>query len=238
MSLPASPVLSSARAISAQHRLAPVGRDEIDLGHRDESATDAEQIDDGKMLAGLRHDTVVGGDDQKHEIDATGSGQHVVHELLVAWHIDKAEHLAVRRWQIGKAEIDSDAAGLFFLEAIGVDAGERPHQRGLAVIDVTGGADNHRAGSGKGVAARRSASATSSGVSAPRALFRNGTASALPPALARSNQASAATLSSGTPAPRRCAAPSMAWPSASSRAAPLVHHVAAAAGSRSTPRAL
>src|SRR6478672_6193668 len=127
MSLPASAVLSSARDLRS-HRLAPVGRDEIDLGHRDEPATDAEQVDDGKMLAGLGHDAVVGGDDQKHKIDAAGAGQHVVHELLVAWHIDKAEHLAVRRWQIGKAEIGSDAAGLFFLEAIGVDAGERPHQ--------------------------------------------------------------------------------------------------------------
>ena len=107
---------------------APIGCDEIDFGHRDEPATDAEQIDDGKMLAGLRHDAVVGGDDQKRKVDAAGAGQHIVHELLVARHIDKAEHLAVRRRQISKAEIDGNAASFFFLEAIGVDAGERAHQ--------------------------------------------------------------------------------------------------------------
>ena len=143
-------------------------RGEIDLGERDDAAGDAEQIDDGEMLAGLRHDAVVGGDHQQHEIDAGGAGQHVVDEFLVPRHVDEAEHGAVRRRQIGEAEIDGNAARLFFLEPVGIDAGQRAHQRGLAVIDVAGGSDDHGAGSGKGAAARRSASAICSGVSAER----------------------------------------------------------------------
>ena len=143
-------------------------RGEIDLGERDDAALDAEQIDDGEMLAGLRHDAVVGRDHQQHEIDAGGAGQHVVDEFLVTRHVDEAEHGAVRRRQIGEAEIDGNAARLFFLEPVGVDAGERPHQRGLAVIDMARGSDDHGAGSGKGAAARRSASAICSGVSAER----------------------------------------------------------------------
>ena len=200
-------------------RFAPLDRDEIDLGQRHDAATDAEQIDDGKVLAGLRHDAVVGRDDQQDEIDAAGTGQHVVDEFLVAGHVDEPEHSAIRRRQIGEAEVDGDAARLFFLEAIGVDPGERVHQGGLAMIDMAGGADDHGKGSGSGVAARRSASAISSADKASRAVLRNGSASALPPARARSSQASAATPSRATPAPSTCAAPSIAWPSASPRAA-------------------
>ena len=177
-------------------------RRQIGLGQRDHAALDAEQIDNRQVLARLRHHAVVGGDDQQHEIDAGGAGQHVVHEVLVARHVDEAEHRAVRRRQIGEAEIDGDAARLLFLEPVGVDAGERAHQRGLAVIDVAGGADDHGAGSGRGRAARRSASAISSGESAARTASKNCAASALPPARARSKPARARRRGSrATPAP-------------------------------------
>ena len=33
------------------------------------------------------------------------------------------------------------------VQAVGIDAGQRAHQRGLAVIDVAGGADDHGAAS-------------------------------------------------------------------------------------------
>ena len=45
--------------------------------------------------------------------------------------------------EVREAELDGDAALLLLLEPIGVDAGERAHQRRLAVVDVTGGADDH-----------------------------------------------------------------------------------------------
>ena len=57
--------------------------------------------------------------------------------------------------QVGEAEVDGDAAALLFLEAVGVDAGEGLDQRGLAVVDVAGGADDdgfHRFGIVAGVA--------------------------------------------------------------------------------------
>lgn len=40
---------------------------------------------------------------------------------------------------MGKADVDGDAAALFFFQAVGVDAGEGFDQRGLAVIDGPGG---------------------------------------------------------------------------------------------------
>ena len=143
-------------------------RGDIDLGERDDAAGDVEQVDNGEMLAGLRHDAVVGGDHEQHEIDAGGAGQHVVDEFLMPRHVDKAEHGAVRCRQIGEAEIDGNATRLFFLEPIGIDAGQRADQRGLTVIDVAGGSDDHDAGSGKGALARRSASAICPGESAER----------------------------------------------------------------------
>ena len=95
------------------------------------------------MLARLRHDAVIECHDEKRRIDAAGAGQHRVHEALVAGDIDKA-HGAIGRVGIGIAEIDGDAAPLLLGEAVGVDAGERLHQRRLAMVDVAGGADDHQ----------------------------------------------------------------------------------------------
>ena len=121
----------------------PVIVHEVGLGQHDNAARQAEQIQDGEMLAGLRHDAVVGGDHQQHEIDAGRARQHVVHQLLVARHVDEADDLPIRARPVGEAEIEGDAARLLFRQAIGIDAGQRAHQRGLAVIDVAGGPDDH-----------------------------------------------------------------------------------------------
>ena len=42
----------------------------------------------------------------------------------------------------GEADVDGDAAGLFFGQAVAVDAGQGLDQRGLAVVDVAGGAED------------------------------------------------------------------------------------------------
>jgi GxxExxY protein len=42
--------------------------------------------------------------------------------------------------EVGEAEVDGNAAALFFFQAIGVDAGQGADQRRLAVIDVSCGA--------------------------------------------------------------------------------------------------
>ena len=115
---------------------------DIGLGQRDDASVDAKQIEDRGVFAGLRHDTVIERHHQQRRIDSGGAGQHGVYETLVARHIDEAERPS-RRVGIGEAEIDRDAATLFLREPIGVDAGERLHQRGLAVVDMTRGADDH-----------------------------------------------------------------------------------------------
>ena len=100
------------------------------------------------MLDRLRHGAVVGGDHQQHEVDAGRPRQHVVDELLVARNVDEAEHAARRRRHVGEAEVDRNAARFFLLEAIGIDAGQGAHQRGLAVIDMPCRSDDHDTRSG------------------------------------------------------------------------------------------
>ena len=101
---------------------------------------DAQQGENVQVLAGLRHDAVVGGHDQDHAVDAAGPGHHGLDEVLVARHVDDA-HLHAARSCRGKAQVDGHAALFLFLEPVGLAAGERLHQRRLAVVDVPGRAE-------------------------------------------------------------------------------------------------
>ncbi|MEZ5831798.1 MAG: hypothetical protein R3D05_11515 [Dongiaceae bacterium] len=118
---------------------------EIRFGQGDNAARQSKQIQDGKVLTGLRHDAVIGGHNQQHEIDAGRAGQHVVHELFMARHVDEADDPAIRPRPIGKAEIEGDAARLFLRQAVGVDTGQCPHQCRLAMVDMPCGPDDHAA---------------------------------------------------------------------------------------------
>ena len=106
----------------------------------------AEQLAHVQVLAGLRHHAVLGGDDEQHEVDAAGAGDHGADEGLVSRDVDDAGGQASAELPGGEAELDGDAAALFFREAVGVDAGEGVDEGGLAVVDVPCGTENQRAG--------------------------------------------------------------------------------------------
>ncbi len=55
--------------------------------------------------------------------------------------VDDAEAEVVRKFQVREAEFDGDAAGLLLFEAVRVDARQRLYQRGLAMVNVPGGAE-------------------------------------------------------------------------------------------------
>ena len=118
------------------------GVGEVGLGDYEDAAAGAEQMQDVEMLLGLRHHAVVGRDGEQHQVDAVGAGEHVADEALVAGDVDDAGASAVGQREVGEAEIDRNPALLFFLEAVGVLAGERLDERSLAVIDMAGGADD------------------------------------------------------------------------------------------------
>ena len=100
-----------------------------------------QQRADREVLARLRHHALVGRDHEHREVDAADAGEHVLHEALVAGHVDDLDREAGFLDE-REAEIDRDAARLFLGEAIGIDPGEGFHERGLAVIDVAGGSDH------------------------------------------------------------------------------------------------
>ncbi len=147
-----------------------VGRGKVGFGNDGNTAPDAEQIDDCQMFAGLRHDAVIGGDNQHDEIDARRPGQHRMHELLVPRHVDKAQYIlfVAGQRQIGKAEIDGNAPRLFLFQPVRIHLCKRAHQRGLAMVDMPRRSNDHGCSS-----------------SALRAASMKGAASALPPVLAR-----------------------------------------------------
>ena len=59
-----------------------------------------------------------------------------LHESLVARHVNEGE-VDVAWSRVGEAKIDGDAARLFFLQAIGIGAGQGAYERALAMVDVT-----------------------------------------------------------------------------------------------------
>ena len=101
-----------------------------------------EQLADLEMLDCLRHDALVGGNDKGHQVHAGGTGHHIADKFFMPRHIDDAEAMAAGEVEVGKPQFDGDAALLFLLEPVGLDAGERPDQAGFAVIDMSGGAED------------------------------------------------------------------------------------------------
>ena len=95
-----------------------------DLVIDDDAARNAQQAADVEVLARLRHHRFVGGDDQQHAIDAADAGEHRPHEPLVTGHVDERDP-RVADGGVREAQLDGDAAGLLFLEAIGIDPGQR-----------------------------------------------------------------------------------------------------------------
>ena len=64
----------------------------------------------------------------------------------MAWDIDKAHANCAAVWrgefEVGKSDIDGDAAPFFFFQAIGINARQGFDQGGLAVIDMSGGSND------------------------------------------------------------------------------------------------
>src|SRR5207249_11811290 len=69
------------------------------------------------------------------------SSDLVAHEPFVPLHVHYAGDDAVAERERGESQIDGDPAPFLLFPTVGVHAGQRLDQRGLAVVDVTGGAD-------------------------------------------------------------------------------------------------
>jgi hypothetical protein len=118
--------------------LEPLLFHQVGLGQGHDEGPDAQEPEDGVVLASLGHDPFVGGDHQDHHVHPRGPREHVPDEALVPRHVHdpEAQFLVV---ELGEPQVDRDPPLLLLGEAIGVDAGERPDQRRLPMVDVTCG---------------------------------------------------------------------------------------------------
>ena len=98
---------------------------------------DVQKRTDIEVLASLGHHEFISRDDKHDHVDSAHAGQHVLNESFVARNVDEADGRIRIENKIGKSDIDCDSAVLLFLQAVGVDAGERLDERGLAVIDMS-----------------------------------------------------------------------------------------------------
>jgi hypothetical protein len=69
----------------------PLVVDQIRLRQGNDSATHAQEAEDGEVLAGLRHDSFVGRDDEERQVNTRGAGHHGSHEGLMTRHIHDAD---------------------------------------------------------------------------------------------------------------------------------------------------
>jgi len=105
------------------HGLQAVGIDAISLGDGDAAVFDAQQLCNRQMFARLRHDAVVGGDDQQQGVNARRPRNHGVDEFFVTRYVYDAQCAAVVQRYVGVAQFDGDAARFFFFEPVRVHAG-------------------------------------------------------------------------------------------------------------------
>lgn len=119
----------------------PVLIDQIALRQGDHCMIDPEQGKDIHVFTGLRHDPLVRGYGYKNSFHTRNPGDHVSDEPFVAGYIDKSDTPPPGRFEMGEPELDGDAPFFFLCEAIRVRPCDRFAERGLAVIDVTGGTD-------------------------------------------------------------------------------------------------
>ena len=122
--------------------------DERRLRQRDHPVADLEQVEDLRVLLGLRHPSFVRGNHEQRDIDRADPGEHVLHEPHMAGNVDEAHDLTRRQRAEREPEVDRQAARLLLREPIGVGAGEREDERRLAVIDVARGRDDSHAAPG------------------------------------------------------------------------------------------
>ncbi len=114
----------------------------VALGQGHQPLPDPQELADLQVFPGLGHDPLVGGDHQHDQVHAADPSHHGPDKAFVPRHVDDAELDVAGEFQVGEAEFDGDTPGLLLLQPVGVDAGEGLDQRGLAVVDVAGGAED------------------------------------------------------------------------------------------------
>ena len=97
------------------------------------------------MFEGLRHRAVVGSYHQQRKVSRGDAGQQVAQVALVPGQVDEVGDDAAAEISVRVAGLDRHAAPPLLGQAVGAHAGEGEDEARLAVVDVAGGGDDHRA---------------------------------------------------------------------------------------------
>ena len=93
------------------------------------------------MFLGLGHPSLVSGHHEQGDVDGFDAGEHVLEVSLVTGNVDK-RHFGPS-WEDcpGEPEVDGEPPLFLFVPAVRVPSGDPLDECRLAVVDVTGGAD-------------------------------------------------------------------------------------------------
>ena len=95
----------------------------IGFGQRNSQRRVTGELQNSQMLAGLRHHAIVAGHHQQRMVDTAHTCEHIGQKLLVARHINKAWHTAIRLRPVGIAKIDGHTARFLFRQTVSIHAG-------------------------------------------------------------------------------------------------------------------
>ena len=124
------------------HEVRPLLVDGVRLRQHDDAALHLQQVEDGEVLARLRHHGLVRRDNEHGEVYPAHAREHVLDEALVAGHVDDADLAAAGQGEPGKAQLNGHLPVLLLLEPVRVDARERLDQRRLPMVNVARSADD------------------------------------------------------------------------------------------------
>src|SRR6266568_4424110 len=110
------------------------------------TASTCPSVDRGEMLLGLGSPALIGSDDEQDGGRGPRASEHVRDVTLVPGNVDEghigvgvAIAIAAAERHPAESEIYGHPAADLVGPPIGFHSGQRPHQRGLTVIDMTGG---------------------------------------------------------------------------------------------------
>ena len=144
-----APALPEERARLVSGKLRQLRVNRVDLRYGDDRAAHPEELAHRDVLPRLGHHPFVGRDHQDHELHPAGPRDHRVDEPPMPRHVDEARVDSAAEVPRREPELDRDSAPLLLGETVGVAPRERADEARLAVVDVTGGAEDeaaHRGG--------------------------------------------------------------------------------------------
>ena len=120
------------------HQLQPLLVDQVGLCQRDNASLYVQEIKNGQVFASLRHNALVGGNNQQRRINTAHTREHIFDEAFVTGDIDNADLAPTWQFEPGKAQVYRHAAFFFFRQAIGINACQSFDERRFPMVYMAG----------------------------------------------------------------------------------------------------